>query len=105
MSKSRTKRRPYDRLPVTVGDLVPGFRATDNPVNHLVYIHGLFLQELRSVPLLPIQNGIQKEFILGDVNEFWIMWCKQAFRREILVDDGLDLFLCKEFLRAVWFPR
>ena len=63
-------------------------------------MHELFLQEFRPVVLLSVQDGIQKELILGNINEVWIMWFEQVFRRKVLVDDGLDILRREKFLRA-----
>jgi len=63
-------------------------------------VHELFLQEFRPVVLLSVQDGIQKELILGNINEVWIMWFEQVFRRKVLVDDGLDILRREKFLRA-----
>lgn len=94
------KRRPDNRLHVTSGDPVPWFGATDNLLDHIVDIQELFLQEFRSVTLLPLRDDVQKEFILGNVDEILIAGLEEVLRREILADNGLDIIFREEFFRS-----
>ena len=94
------KRRPDNRLHVTSGYPVPWFGATDNLLDHIVDIQELFLQEFRSVTLLPLRDDVQEEFILGNVDEILIAGLEEVLRREILADNGLDIIFREEFFRS-----
>ena len=56
-----------------------------------------------SVPCYPLPvywHGIQRETILRDVDEFWIVRPEQKFGHKVLVDHYFDIFRRQEFLRA-----
>jgi len=79
MSKPKTRHQPNDSLPITSGDFVPRFCTIDNPIDHLVGVHELFLQDSRPDTPLPAQHGIQEESILGKIDEFWIPRLEKVF--------------------------